>query len=168
MDVGEIATPKGGLLAAQWFSALVMFSTMAAANSQRSDSARQYVIAIGVIAWLCTTALIAAFLLGYAHQLPTFHLDHQGPVLQITGKLTADLVYQALFAFLSLVAFFCAASHAHGSGNAAASAFFSMILTVTTLGAAFTTYKDLSEELSQGPILQPGAPSSVNTTTTIL
>merc|ERR1739848_18994 len=72
--------------------------------------------------WLLTSAFSVCYLMGYNHQLPVIHLDHQGPVLQITGKLNLELVYYAVFSFLSLVAFFCAASHAHGSGNAAASA----------------------------------------------
>ena len=98
-----------------------MFSTMASA-SKHNDSARQYVVAIGVIMWLLTSAIAVCYLLSYQHELPLIHLDHQGPVLQITGKLTLELVYYAVFGFLSLVAFFCAASHANGSGAAAASA----------------------------------------------
>ena len=102
-------------------TSLIMFSTMASA-SKHNDSARQYVVAIGVIMWLLTSAIAVCYLLSYQHELPLIHLDHQGPVLQITGKLTLELVYYAVFGFLSLVAFFCAASHANGSGAAAASA----------------------------------------------
>merc|ERR1711937_32328 len=136
-----------------------MFSTMASAGDR--DSARGYVIAIGVIMWLLTSAIAVCYLLSYNHELPMIHLDHQGPVVQITGKLTLELVYYALFSFLSLVAFFCAASHAHGSGAAAASAFFAIVVTVCTIVSSFITYKDLSEEMAGGPILQPGAPASV-------
>jgi hypothetical protein len=136
-----------------------MFSTMAAAK--QSDSARQYVVAIGVIMWLVTSAISVCYLFGYNDHLPIIHLDHQGSVLQITGKLTLELIYYALFSFLSLVAFFCAASHAHGSANAGASAFFAIVVTVCTFVSCFVTYKDLSEEMAGGPILQPGAPASV-------
>ena len=82
-----------------------MFSTMSSAG-HAGDSARQYVVAIGVIMWLLTSAIGVCYLLSYNHELPLIHLDHQGPVLQITGKLTLELVYYALFGFLSLVAFF--------------------------------------------------------------
>ena len=68
------------------FASLVMFSTMAAAKE--SDSARQYVVAIGVIMWLITSAIAVCYLFGYNDHLPVIHLDHQGNVLQITGKLT--------------------------------------------------------------------------------
>merc|ERR1711959_453857 len=87
--------------------------------------------------WLVTSAISVCYLFGYNDHLPIIHLDHQGSVLQITGKLTLELVYYALFSFLSLVAFFCAASHAHGSGAAAASAFFGVVLTVATLASCF-------------------------------
>ncbi len=133
-----------------------------ASASKHNDSARQYVVAIGVIMWLVTSALAVCYLLGYMHQLPVIHLDHQGPVLQISGKLTLELVYYALFSFLSLVAFFCAASHAQGSGNAAASAFFAIVVAVGTLCSLFTTYRDCAEEAGAGagPILhvRPSAP----------
>merc|ERR1711937_456601 len=137
-----------------------MFSTMASAGDR--DSARGYVIAIGVIMWLLTSAIAVCYLLSYNHELPMIRLDHQGPVVQITGKLTLELVYYAVFSFLSLVAFFCAASHAHGSGNAAASAFFSIVVFGTTLVSCFMTYKDLSHEMTGGPILEPGQPASVS------
>merc|ERR1712183_1016473 len=114
-----------------------------ASASKHNDSARQYVVAIGVIMWLLTSAIAVCYLLSYQHELPLIHLDHQGPVLQITGKLT-------------LVAFFCAASHANGSGAAAASAFFSVVLTIGTIASCFITYRELSEEMSSsGPILNP-------------
>merc|ERR1711959_26169 len=132
-------------------------------GSKHNDSARQYVVAIGVIMWLLTSAIAVCYLLSYQHELPLIHLDHQGPVLQITGKLTLELVYYAVFGFLSLVAFFCAASHANGSGAAAASAFFSVVLTIGTIASCFITYRELSEEMSSsGPILNPGQPASVS------
>ena len=163
MDVESLATPKVGLIAGQWFSALVMFSCMASAGTAK-DSARGYVVAIGVLAWLATSGLVACYLLGYAGAMPTFHVDYQGPVLQITGKLTVDLVYYCLFTFFSLVAFFCAAGHAHGSGNAAASAFFAVLLTGTTGAAALLTYKEAADEalMSEGPMLNPGQPASMS------
>merc|ERR1711959_761824 len=49
--------------------------------------------------WLLTSAFSVCYLMGYNHQLPVIHLDHQGPVLQITGKLTLELVYYAVFSF---------------------------------------------------------------------
>merc|ERR1712216_750288 len=162
MDVGAMATTRGALLAGEWLTSLIMFSTMASA-SKHNDSARQYVVAIGVIMWLLTSAIAVCYLLSYQHELPLIHLDHQGPVLQITGKLTLELVYYAVFGFLSLVAFFCAASHANGSGAAAASAFFSVVLTIGTIASCFITYRELSEEMSSsGPILNPGQPASVS------
>mmetsp|Transcript_17786 Transcript_17786/g.36505 ORF Transcript_17786/g.36505 Transcript_17786/m.36505 type:complete len:175 (+) Transcript_17786:185-709(+) len=163
LDIGAMATTRGALLSAEWFASLVMFSTMASA-SKHNDSARQYVVAIGVIMWLITSALAVCYLMGYSSQLPMIHLDHQGPVLQITGKLTLELVYYAVFSFLSLVAFFCAASHAQGSGNAAASAFFAIVVAVSTLCSLFMTYRDLADEMGagNGPILQPGQPASVS------
>ena len=75
-----------------------------------------------------------------------------------------DLVYYCLFTFFSLVAFFCAAGHAHGSGNAAASAFFAVLLTGTTGAAALLTYKEAADEalMSEGPMLNPGQPASMS------
>lgn len=161
MDVGAMATTRGGLLAAEWLTSLIMFSTMSSAG-HHGDTARQYVVAIGVIMWLLTSALAASYLLTLQHDLPTIHLDHQGPVLQITGKLSIELVYYALFSFLSLVAFFCAAVHAHGSGAAAASAFFGVVLAAATGASCVLTYRDLADDLSGGPQLNPGQPASVS------
>ena len=155
------APPGLALLLPLKLTSLIMFSTMSSAG-HHGDTARQYVVAIGVIMWLLTSALAASYLLTLQHDLPTIHLDHQGPVLQITGKLSIELVYYALFSFLSLVAFFCAAVHAHGSGAAAASAFFGVVLAAATGASCVLTYRDLADDLSGGPQLNPGQPASVS------
>mmetsp|Transcript_8974 Transcript_8974/g.22116 ORF Transcript_8974/g.22116 Transcript_8974/m.22116 type:complete len:110 (+) Transcript_8974:182-511(+) len=96
LDIGAMATTRGALLSAEWFASLVMFSTMASA-SKHNDSARQYVVAIGVIMWLITSALAVCYLMGYSSQLPMIHLDHQGPVLQVGENARPSFLSLATF-----------------------------------------------------------------------
>ena len=51
--------------------------------------------------WLLSMALLAVYSLGLIFTSPVLSLDYQGPVIQITGRTSLDLVYFAVFGLLT-------------------------------------------------------------------
>mmetsp|Transcript_1869 Transcript_1869/g.5162 ORF Transcript_1869/g.5162 Transcript_1869/m.5162 type:complete len:174 (-) Transcript_1869:58-579(-) len=157
IDGGFLSTRKGGNLAVQWLASLIAFSCMASAGVGE-EPRLQYFVAAGVMVWLLSMGLLIAFtLLGYTHT-PLVSLEWQGPVVQLTGRLSLELIYYLVFTIMAFAAFVCGASGAKGKPGTAGAATFFMGLVLGTLGfGSFVEYSLLAEDAD--PTLL-GAPPS--------
>jgi len=128
------------LLVFEWFTALVAFSTVAAAPHS-NEGPLQFVIFTGVCVWLVSAyiALIYVF---------TQREENKAGILNLPLEtwMKAEFLYFALFSFFSFVSFICAAAHTHGNSNIKAGAAFMFFNMLAMIGSAIMSNEEIKQQ----------------------